>query len=334
MTQRATDSDITEQLLLNLLVQVRLCQEETRNLDIGAICSGCLFALSALAGGAPVAFLAPDKKGVLRLKMTSAPLPFHKKILEIHLGHDPLGEVDSLRDSITELLPQHNPYVEVLADNDVVGVFVQLAPNEQAFSKKNHRSWTRLAHSIWTIIRTAQQFQQLIQQNFLDPTTGLHNQRYFNSRLSDECSRASRHNQPLGLIFWSIDDFQTLQSALGHQVYDQMLQQVIQRIRVNDSHETAFGLRRSDIVIRHGHEEFAIILPETPKWGVLTKAERLRQAIASLNIHRDTCQTALTASVGAVTFPEDASTPSALVDAAISAMRQARQSGKNRVESK
>jgi diguanylate cyclase (GGDEF)-like protein len=73
-----------------------------------------------------------------------------------------------------------------------------------------------------------------------------------------------------------IDHFKNINDAYGHLAGDHVIKIVAQFLQE--------FLRNSDSVARYGGEEFAIILPEISESDALMVAERLREAIASMQI--------------------------------------------------
>jgi len=84
-------------------------------------------------------------------------------------------------------------------------------------------------------------------------------------------SRYSRHGTIFSLSLIDIDHFKNVNDTLGHQAGDLVLKELVTLIK-----ET---VRDTDMVARYGGEEFAIISPYTPKSGVLTLVERLRDVV-------------------------------------------------------
>jgi two-component system chemotaxis family response regulator WspR len=159
-----------------------------------------------------------------------------------------------------------------------------------------------------------------------DGLTGIPNRRYFFERLEVEFLRARRLKIPLGLLMIDIDHFKAFNDSHGHLAGDEALRRIaglIQRC-----------LRTYDMVGRYGGEELIVFLPETMGGNALAVAERLRAAVASLEIlppkeGRETV--GLTVSIGAASLPEIAvESVNELVEAADTALYRAKSGGRNR----
>jgi diguanylate cyclase (GGDEF)-like protein/PAS domain S-box-containing protein len=123
-----------------------------------------------------------------------------------------------------------------------------------------------------------------------DPLTGLHNRRHLDQALEAEWRRASRSRRPLSLLMIDIDYFKQLNDAQGHAAGDACLQQIALALR-------GCVRRPSDVVARHGGEEFAILLPETGRDGALALAAKIRARVLQLAIPHPT-QHQVTVSIG------------------------------------
>ncbi|MBU4316677.1 MAG: GGDEF domain-containing protein [Proteobacteria bacterium] len=158
-----------------------------------------------------------------------------------------------------------------------------------------------------------------------DGLTGLFNHKYFQEFLDQELSRSIRYKRPFSLIMFDLDHFKKINDSFGHRTGDIVLQKI---------GETVLDLiRKNDVAARYGGEEFAVILPETDVRGGLVIAERMRKAIEQLTIVEDSNLLKVTVSMGVSTYQPEAreKTKAQLIDAADSAMYQAKQSGRNKL---
>ena len=158
-----------------------------------------------------------------------------------------------------------------------------------------------------------------------DGLTGLYTHRAFQERLREECARALRYGQPMSLLIGDIDGFATVNYDLGYQVGDDILRRIAAVVQEDDSLDR---VRRADVVARYSGEEFVILLPETGKAGALTKAARLRDAVARAEMPGGRY---LSMSIGVASLPNDAADPEGLLTAAEAAVRGAKRGGPGRV---
>ena len=125
---------------------------------------------------------------------------------------------------------------------------------------------------------------------------------------------------PFAIIILDIDHFKLVNDTYGHQVGDQVLVELVGVLNDN--------VRSQDVVGRWGGEEFLIILPDTSREEATGLAERLRQAVAAKIF---TTAGHVTISLGVSAFKTDSS-PEAIVSRADTALYQAKEKGRNRVE--
>ncbi|QRK12646.1 diguanylate cyclase [Archangium violaceum] len=157
-----------------------------------------------------------------------------------------------------------------------------------------------------------------------DPLTGLYNRAYFHEALGVEFRRAQRYKHPMSLVLLDLDHFKQVNDTLGHTAGDEALREVSKRLR-----QTA---RSTDVVARHGGEEFAMILPETDLEHGLIAAERFRAAVDGALVRgaRGGSRT-LTISAGVGCFPVHSTSITELVELTDAALYNAKRTGRNRV---
>ncbi len=125
---------------------------------------------------------------------------------------------------------------------------------------------------IWRDISSRKALElQLMHQAFHDPLTGLANRSRLRDRVDHAISVAARSNRPVTLLFCDLDDFKSVNDALGHGVGDRMLQTIATRI--------AGCVREPDTVARLGGDEFAVLLEGSGAAHGQTLAERIIDVI-------------------------------------------------------
>ncbi|MDO9051275.1 MAG: CHASE domain-containing protein [Methylotenera sp.] len=165
---------------------------------------------------------------------------------------------------------------------------------------------------------------ELTHQAHLDYLTGLANRRHFMEQAEVELSRAIRYNTPLSILMLDIDLFKNVNDTYGHQMGDTVLQVL--------SKTCQDILRQVDVVGRIGGEEFAVILPETEAKEALEVAERLREAVASMEVAIPSgLPIHFTISIGVTTLHDKNVSIDMLLNQADKALYEAKETGRNKV---
>lgn len=164
---------------------------------------------------------------------------------------------------------------------------------------------------------------QLSHRAFHDELTGLANRALFLDRMDHALRIARADTDPVVVLFVDLDDFKSVNDALGHAVGDQLLRHIADRIRVVSG--------SGDTPARLGGDEFALLLED--RGGVdraLDVAEelldRLREPVSLAGY-----DLAVLASVGVAVATPGMTTSSLLRDADI-AMYEAKRAGKGQIK--
>ncbi len=161
------------------------------------------------------------------------------------------------------------------------------------------------------------------QANF-DPLTGLANRHMLHDRLERALRRAKRNESCVGLIFLDLDGFKWVNDTLGHDVGDQLLVQVADRLRQ--------CVRQQDTVARLGGDEFTVIVDDIEHTkDVLRIAEKMLEVLRVPYALGGTTRH-LSGSAGLTLYPDDGSDVQTLLRNADIAMYQAKQLGKDRAQ--
>ena len=138
---------------------------------------------------------------------------------------------------------------------------------------------------------------------YQDSLTALYNHRYFYEQLTHEVERANRYGHPVSVILLDLDKFKDVNDTYGHLMGDKLLSLIGKVISEQ--------VRGADIAARYGGDEFAIILPDTPKAAAQATADKLARAIASgRTIAGQSEGVTISASCGVACCPDEARTVS------------------------
>jgi diguanylate cyclase (GGDEF)-like protein/PAS domain S-box-containing protein len=144
--------------------------------------------------------------------------------------------------------------------------------------------------------------RELAHQAFHDELTGLANRALFRDRLEHALERV-RRGAAIAVLFVDLDDFKIINDTLGHQVGDQVLRVVGERL--------SNAARTVDTAARLGGDEFAVLVEDGARVEAERIADRLLQAV-SAPVAIDGHELTVSASVGIAVA--DAAGPSSGAD--------------------
>lgn len=159
-----------------------------------------------------------------------------------------------------------------------------------------------------------------------DPLTGLPNRALLIERLTSAIATRSAPGEAIAVMFLDLDNFKKVNDQFGHQVGDEFLQTVAERL--------SSVLRSSDLVGRFGGDEFVIVCSGLRRMAAAHHtAQRLLRALSQMPINAGGNLIPVTASLG-ITFLAGAneSDSETLIREADRAMYRAKSLGRNRVE--
>lgn len=178
---------------------------------------------------------------------------------------------------------------------------------------------------ISTVSRRAKRARSLASLISGDGLTGLLNHSHLNTQLEHEILRARRYGDPVSFAMLDLDHFKSVNDTYGHAEGDRVLKSLARLLKQR--------VRRSDIVGRYGGEEFGIIFTNTDVDIATKVVEEIKVNWSRVRHACDGSVYCLTLSGGVAGFP---SYPSAteLLEAADSALYEAKNSGRNAVVAK
>jgi two-component system, sensor histidine kinase LadS len=157
----------------------------------------------------------------------------------------------------------------------------------------------------------------------IDPLTAIYNRRGLLDAAGREVKLALRSRRPLSFVMLDIDHFKQVNDQYGHAEGDRILRDLASAVRGD--------MRITDLFGRVGGEEFLLVLPDTTREAAVQLAERIREHIAG-EILVGNPPVPITASLGVAWMTKDRFTLDKLQSAADFALYQAKDKGRNRVE--
>jgi diguanylate cyclase len=208
---------------------------------------------------------------------------------------------------------------------DIRKVVRTILDDTRAMSASNRAIAGTLKEHAEEIDQLRAELDKVRQESVKDPLTGLANRRAFDTRLAESLEDTLQQLKTICLMMIDIDHFKEINDRHGHQIGDKILQFVASVLRKN--------FKGKDLVARFGGDEFAVIIENAPRAGVMRVAETIRQHVEASHLKRtDTGEPlgTVTVSVGYdCVRPDD--TPERVLERADKALYEAKQQGRNKV---
>jgi diguanylate cyclase (GGDEF)-like protein len=157
----------------------------------------------------------------------------------------------------------------------------------------------------------------------LDDLTGVGNRRHLVQRLTEECARSERSDQPFALLVIDLDGFKAINDTHGHAAGDACLRHFTLMAQTR--------LRPGDMLARSGGDEFCIVLPtSTLREGAMIA----RRVLEVCRADAEQCvgmDIPIAVSIGVAQWTRDMGAfPDRLIAAADHALYEAKKEGRNR----
>jgi diguanylate cyclase len=164
-----------------------------------------------------------------------------------------------------------------------------------------------------------QERRRLMRMSRIDVLTGLHNLRALQEQLPTWLGPAARTGRRMALMMMDVDGFKSVNDRLGHAVGNELLKEVANLLR--------FAVRVGDEPFRFGGDEFVLLLSDADGPGALVVASRIQDIYRSMGQTLRGTGVEVSFSIGLAVFPEDGTSPEALLERADAALLEAKRTG-------
>lgn len=156
-----------------------------------------------------------------------------------------------------------------------------------------------------------------------DKLTGLANRHYFDQKLQEEVDYASANNATLNVLIFDLDNFKGFNDTYGHVSGDKLLMLFSDIIRQ--------CIRKSDIPVRYGGEEFLILIRDLDIFIAKNVGERIRRQLEKQRIYLGDQydKKRVTVSCGVAQYPLHSKNIKQVIELADQALYHAKETGKN-----
>ncbi len=236
-------------------------------------------------------------------------------------GHHTTAFYSSMWECVLQNGGWHGEILNRKKNGDIYPAWLTITAVNDEFNATTH-----YIGSFTDITERKQAEEEIKHLAFYDPLTGLPNRRLLLDRLKHTIATSARTARHGALLFIDLDNFKTLNDTRGHDIGDQLLQQVAQRLSA--------CVREVDTVARLGGDEFVVMLEELGEklTDAAAQAEAVGEKIlAALNhpyeLGPSSCHS--TPSIGVTLFAKHQGTLEDLLKRADLAMYQAKAAGRN-----
>ncbi len=154
-----------------------------------------------------------------------------------------------------------------------------------------------------------------------DPLTGALNRRSFNEIAEKKMIHAEVNRRPYTMVYIDLDNFKTVNDALGHAAGDLVLQTVVDAIHAQ--------IRNTDFLARLGGDEFGVLLMELDQDHARTIVQRLHSSLLEKMTENEW---EITFSIGVLTVLSMPESVDKLVNMTDALMYEVKGSGKDSVQ--
>jgi diguanylate cyclase (GGDEF)-like protein len=179
-----------------------------------------------------------------------------------------------------------------------------------------------IADRLAVALSTVERDRRLHVMAHLDGLTGLPNRQHLQTILEQELAQAKAAGTRAAVLFIDLDRFKQTNDTLGHSAGDTLLKRASERIRAS--------VRDTDLVGRHGGDEFTVILNgiESPKDAGHVARKLVKAMTKPFDVEGHSVYVG--ASVGIAIYPDDGEVGAELVKKADTAMYRAKENGRGR----
>jgi two-component system, cell cycle response regulator len=173
------------------------------------------------------------------------------------------------------------------------------------------------------VIESRTLMDKLRDSSLRDGATHLYNRRFLEEFIDKSSEQALRSSISYSILMIDIDFFKMVNDTYGHDAGDIVIKSLAEILQTS--------VRKADLPIRYGGEEFLVLLHNTTPEGALQVSEKIRTLFATKKYQFGSDTVTKTLSIGIAHFPSDADSIWKVIKFADLALYEAKHTGRNRV---
>ncbi|MFA6143268.1 MAG: GGDEF domain-containing protein [Sulfurimonas sp.] len=173
------------------------------------------------------------------------------------------------------------------------------------------------------VIESRTLMDKLRDSSLRDGATGLYNRRFMEEFIDKSAEQAIRSHVSYSILMIDIDYFKMVNDTYGHDSGDIVIKSLSEILKSS--------VRKADLPIRYGGEEFLILLHNTTPEGAFSVAEKIRTQFSEMKYQFGSETVHKTLSIGISHFPSDADSIWKVIKFADLALYEAKHTGRDKV---
>ncbi len=173
------------------------------------------------------------------------------------------------------------------------------------------------------VIESRSLMDKLRDSSLRDGATGLYNRRFLEEFIDKSSEQAARSHITYAVLMIDIDYFKMVNDTYGHDAGDVVIKSL--------SEILVQSIRKADLPVRYGGEEFLVLLHNTTPEGALGVAEKIRTVFNEKKFQFGNDSIQKTLSIGIAHFPTQADSIWKVIKFADIALYEGKHTGRNRV---
>jgi diguanylate cyclase (GGDEF)-like protein len=198
-------------------------------------------------------------------------------------------------------------------EGKVLGTISLYAAKEIKFKDDDLRIMSSITQKAAPAIQNALKYEEAQVEAAVDPLTSLPNVRYLRQFFAQVMNESLKSRHPLCVLVMDLDGFKAVNDFYGHQAGDRLLVEMSNVLRRT--------VRESDLVVRHGGDEFVAVLLRTTRHDAAEMASRIQREVDNRAFEVTPGRSvSVGISIGSASWPEDGNSLEELLHAADAAM--------------